>query len=900
MKFELSALAAVSMKTTLKYRRDWNKNGPTVQLLRKLMPDKTGYRLYIPIGSPSTPKHVVVPIAVRHALRVAGYRATDYAAKKCVKLKDKEQKNIFNIGKVIGKDPVAKAAFDNDPQLQNTASNSEFQMVVSCHPYDIIGMSTGRDWDNTSCMRLKDGREGMRDGAYSEHLEHDVAEGTLVVYVIKSEDTNLQKPLLRCLLKPFHNDDDSSIILYRRETRIYGNNVPGFAETLAKFIRTLNKGIPPGFYKLNEKLYEDGVGTEVNYLGGDRAAMPKWEDGNVEDHLAERPELFPSYVQFICDSVKKETDPEEQRDNANSLLRQMFMYYIGKIDAKYIKQAGRVLATSPLMVQALYNRAVEDEELPRIGDLMRAKELREAIKNVKRKPRAESGEDVRDMMTFFSPSIQKEYAHHLEEDYDVGVAAIKLISDQIKLRTSDILASPRLHAYVWYMADLTRNGLLYGVSVHQAAAHRLLAVLPKPEPLQINMTEMSSAMYGNSPSEMVPLLGVMYLTAVKDGDTKLVNSMRGYVPGIMANTFKERKFRRAFLALPLDKEISEMIRERISDGDLTPDAERDFLVYMKANGLDCNSWINLRHTLSNKEEWLPYLYYNQIEEDLDTIDYLLESKIRAFLRPYVEWKKPLVAINQFQQLLFDFVGSACSVRDVPPTLPFEFKTEEILPHILTSRHLLSTGASFKKYPQALDKYSAESIRPLEFIGNDLGVSSMVAFETGRSLNDAVRLMEVVFRSCASSTHIALEMGPEGGTTGLPRARMMRIATRGGEVAVEGFKKGLAYCSKLLSFVETYPSYAIGSKQKLLEEGYKFYEETHTKADVDMAFPAIRDLAYLFATEMDDLQERVTHMVRQFANEDDAQADTYRELAKPVQLTIANWRDKGLSADGESS
>lgn len=900
MKFELSALAAVSMKTTLKYRRDWNKNGPTVQLLRKLMPhDKTGYRLYLPIGAPVSGKNALPPMAVRHALRVAGFRATDYLAKKCVKIKDKEQKNVYNIGKVIGKDPVAKAAFDNDPQLQNSTSEVEFQMVVSCHPYDIIGMSTGRDWDETSCMRLKDGRAGIRDGAYSEHLEHDVAEGTLVVYVIKADDSNLQKPLLRCLLKPFHNEEDKSIILYRRESRIYGNNVPGFAETLAKFMRNLNKGIPPGYYTLNRNLYEDGVGSDHNYIGSEAFAVPKWEDGNHDAILEERPQMFASYIQHKIDEMKKE-DPDEWLGEAKSSLRQMFMYYINKMDAKYIKQAARVMATSPIMVQALYNYAVEGSDTRRLAELMRTKELREALKKVKRKPRAETNEDVRDVMTFFSQNIQKEYAHHLEEDYDIGVAAIKLLTDNIKLRTSDILSSPRLHSYVWYLADLCRNGLLYGVSVNQEAAHRLLAVLPKPEQLQISVTELADAMYGNAPVTMVSLLGIMYFNAVKANDEKLVSTLRKYVPVVMANTFKDRKFRRTFLAMPtLAPEISEMIQERISDGDLTPDAERDFIVHMKANGLDCKTWINLRQTLSSKEEWLPYLYYSEIEEDLGAIDYMLESRIRSFLNPWVQLEKPLVALNADQQLLFDFVGSALAVRDVPPTLQFEFKTDDILPKILASRHLLSTGASFRKYPQALDKHSAENIKITDFIGNDLGVSAMEAFEKGRSLTEAVRFMELVFRSCASSSHIALAMGPEGGTQGLPRARMMRIATRGGEVAVEGFKNGLAYCSKLLNFVETYPAYGAG-RQRLLQEAYDFYKDTHTKEEVDVAFTAIRDVAYLFANEMDDLQERLNHMIRQFVNEDDTQADTYKALAKPVQLAVANWRDQYLTADGESS
>src|SRR5690606_39759878 len=70
-------------------------------------------------------------------------------------------KNEFNIGKVVAKNPIAKAAFDNDPQLQNS-KDSKINVVISCHPYDIIGMSTGRDWDRQSCMRLDDAISNKR------------------------------------------------------------------------------------------------------------------------------------------------------------------------------------------------------------------------------------------------------------------------------------------------------------------------------------------------------------------------------------------------------------------------------------------------------------------------------------------------------------------------------------------------------------------------------------------------------------------------------------------------------------------------------------------------------------------------------------------------------------------
>nr|DAF93386.1 MAG TPA: apolipoprotein [Myoviridae sp. ctshb19] len=267
MEFEL-ATAAVGLRTAMRYRRDWNRHQPIVKILQGMMPrgGKKGYRLYLPIGQQAK-HHYTIPPAVRSAVKKAGFVITDYLAKKCVKANDQEQKNVFNIGKVIAKDPIAKAAFDNDPQLQNS-KGGEMLCVISCHPYDIIGMSTGRDWDKTSCMRLDDGHSNHMDrGSNSHYVKRDVAEGTLVAYAVAADDQNINRPKARCLLKPFLMEDDKEKVLYRRETSVYGNNVPGFIATLSRFLRQLNADLPQGAFSMAEGLYDDGMGARYHHHG---------------------------------------------------------------------------------------------------------------------------------------------------------------------------------------------------------------------------------------------------------------------------------------------------------------------------------------------------------------------------------------------------------------------------------------------------------------------------------------------------------------------------------------------------------------------------------------------------------------------------------------------------------
>lgn len=310
IRLPIKALAAVGLRTALKYRKNWDKESEAVKRLQALMPKadgaKKGYRLYVPIGEVAK-LHYTIPAAVKAAVKREGFVITNYLAKKCVKITDVDQKNEYNIGKVIAKDALAKAAFDNDPQLQNSKSN-KLMLVVSCHPYDIIGMSTGRNWDKQSCMRLDDGHTNVGNkGAHSSAVTQDVAKGTMVAYAVESTDANIAKPKCRCLIKPFRNEKGD--ILYRRESSIYGNNVPGFSKALSKVLNDLNKETPDGEYRLVAGLYDDGVGREYSHTS------KKHGDNITFKDVYSDPDRF---IEFVRQEVQRSDDPNY---NISNLLR---------------------------------------------------------------------------------------------------------------------------------------------------------------------------------------------------------------------------------------------------------------------------------------------------------------------------------------------------------------------------------------------------------------------------------------------------------------------------------------------------------------------------------------------------------------------------------------------------
>lgn len=252
------SLSSVSLKTAVKYRKDWDKNNFGVKILQSFMPKRNsptkGYRLYL-----ESTVGITVPPAVKYAVKQAGYAITDYKAKKCVKIGDKDQKREYAIGRIL-KDARAKQVFDNDPQLANSTKGDPTKalIVISCHPYDVIAMSTGRKWDKTSCMRLDDGISNVGShGANASFVAHDVAEGTWVAYATTGDDKNIERPLCRVLIKPFRNS--AGDVLWRAESRVYGQEVPGFVAKITKFLRKVNEKAASGNYVLPATLYNDSV-----------------------------------------------------------------------------------------------------------------------------------------------------------------------------------------------------------------------------------------------------------------------------------------------------------------------------------------------------------------------------------------------------------------------------------------------------------------------------------------------------------------------------------------------------------------------------------------------------------------------------------------------------------------
>ena len=192
---------------------------------------RNGYRIYLPYwgrepevvadddgssgsfaGWVTTREAIKVVVSVKLEERDQWIAGWDYIGGTVdVAFKDKDGKTKVRPGQKIGKllvgetiptgkgDMPALPFFSNDPirlgkSIRDSIKSKNLWVVISNHAYDIAGMSTDRNW--TSCMNVIDGN-------FKHYVWNDIELGTLVAYIIDKNDTNIEHPFGRVLIKPY-------------------------------------------------------------------------------------------------------------------------------------------------------------------------------------------------------------------------------------------------------------------------------------------------------------------------------------------------------------------------------------------------------------------------------------------------------------------------------------------------------------------------------------------------------------------------------------------------------------------------------------------------------------------------------------------------------------------------
>lgn len=272
MKTLFVTLSAVPLSMTRPYMKHFKRRYPEIFDKRKTK--KIRDRIYIPLksgGDGEEIPHIPAPKPIEDFIRSKGFEIESYALGKYL-----DGKRLKSISNLLKEEPELLKLFVNDKRrsaVKRVAAGA--QVVISRHPYDIIGMSFDRGW--SSCMNLD-------DGIYKHMVVEDVKHGSLVCYLIKTDDKNINSPISRILLKRFYeigsNEDEDEDAFILVPDGNYGEAPAAFRETVLKFAEEYNKKAPVGMYAIHSALYKDGI--EFAYWDGSSLSINGGEE-NIND-----------------------------------------------------------------------------------------------------------------------------------------------------------------------------------------------------------------------------------------------------------------------------------------------------------------------------------------------------------------------------------------------------------------------------------------------------------------------------------------------------------------------------------------------------------------------------------------------------------------------------------------
>lgn len=233
-----------------------------------------GDRVYLPLpklkdGYQESP----LELEIKSVLGSAGYEVKDY--KQGIAVDKGMQNREIKIGKVLNrlKETELLKQFTNDKERATSRIESQNMMLVfSKNKVDIAAMSTGRGW--TSCMNL-DG------GINAKYVSCDIEEGTIICYLIKEEDKNVENPSGRILIKPYVNLFPPGDIIYVPDPR-YGTTPSNFEREVDMIMRKVQGGKKEGIYRLITKLYQDLPRSEIR-----RGVITKYSEEGISGTITE-------------------------------------------------------------------------------------------------------------------------------------------------------------------------------------------------------------------------------------------------------------------------------------------------------------------------------------------------------------------------------------------------------------------------------------------------------------------------------------------------------------------------------------------------------------------------------------------------------------------------------------
>lgn len=209
--------------------------------------------------------------------------------------------------------------------LRTSKGVSEFKVVISQNPRDIALMSTGRRW--TSCVEL-----GI--GVHYESIFCELESGGFVAYLVKANDLEIKNPMARIWIRRFTNNSGESIAIPESES--YGEEQPGFVETVKAWISSKQGDLEYGTYKRMGADWSDTFEDIYNYLPDDPEFLRDMFL-NPESYIDETGDLYTVLDNFYYnyDKLFEEDGENHYYNRGNSLT----MYHFDEKEFDSLKEA---------------------------------------------------------------------------------------------------------------------------------------------------------------------------------------------------------------------------------------------------------------------------------------------------------------------------------------------------------------------------------------------------------------------------------------------------------------------------------------------------------------------------------------------------------------------------------
>lgn len=331
MKIEQLISEALTFKQARPYMKAWDPNFHKAVFEREPRTDKGARRIYLPFETDST-KPINIPDQLQQYLRTAipnkPYMTDADVYMQGLAYEVANPSRKLGIGKMLARslasesDPDRKAelqdikkTFDVDPQRAATRKPDKL-IVISRHPYDVAGMSTDRGW--SSCMNIV-------DGVNKRYVLRDVKQGSIIAYLIQSDDMNIRKPLARILIRPYGQIGKPKNIAMMAD-RVYGTAPASFKTQVDAWVDKNYNQDKTGLFCVKPGLYIDNAPRRVMLLSDD--ALKSYT-----------PKQVIAYLESDIDEVEsKYARVAKVRPDADAILAQVTLK--GNLGAaKYIKQS---------------------------------------------------------------------------------------------------------------------------------------------------------------------------------------------------------------------------------------------------------------------------------------------------------------------------------------------------------------------------------------------------------------------------------------------------------------------------------------------------------------------------------------------------------------------------------